>query len=107
MCTELCARQEAGNEMMDEAQSSPQVYGLGFLSPYWIRVMAPKSSAATPANLSSTQAGAGLPVIAYTSPRCPFFFLHPFSFASFLPSLCRVAGDGSPNQSSLKEKRIY
>lgn len=34
MCTELCALKEAGNETMDGAQSSPQVYGLGLLSPY-------------------------------------------------------------------------
>lgn len=38
---------------MDGAQSSPQVYGLGLLSPYWIRVTAPKSSGANPASLSS------------------------------------------------------
>lgn len=39
--TKLCARQGAGNETTDEAQSCPQAYGLGLLRPCSVRIMPP------------------------------------------------------------------
>ena len=41
VCTELCARQAAGDKMLDGAQSCPRAYGLGLLSPHRIGVRPP------------------------------------------------------------------